>query len=248
MCVIYVVESHEEILKLWQAQNLRSLKILHLDFHCDLRGLLINRKTQLAYRIWDIKKGLDQGNFLTHAVLEGRIKSLRWVHDIPGGRQYDVGTVMYESDLTVILYRWLFLKGKPGIPIDYQVIKYSNWTDLYEGESLDIDWDFFACMDYPPETIQDRVNAFLERKFPLIPKQVYICYSPDYSHPSRDEFQSFYESLARKFNAKLILIKPDLEISSSPPFYKRYLPSVLFRIIRQLYYGINLELRKRGIY
>jgi hypothetical protein len=249
MCVIYVVEEHDQVLSLWRAQQVRSIRVLHLDFHCDMRGLLIDRKAQRAYRIWDINPAVDQGNFLTHAILEGRVSSIRWVHGQPGGRQYDVGTVKYQSDLTALPHRWLLaLRGERGAPIHYEVMPYADWTGLVGGEHLDIDWDLFACKAYPADTIQDRVEAFLGREFHAVPEQVYVCYSPDFSHPSRSQFQRFVGDLAQIFEAEVIELQPSPDTPATRPLYKRYLPSALFRLVRRIYYNASLGLRKRGIY
>lgn len=249
MCVIYLAEEHDQILHLWRAQNAFSLRILHLDFHCDMRGLLIDRKTQRAYRIWDLNPGVGQGNFLAHAILEGRVNSIRWIHSEPGGRQYDVGTVKYESDLTALPHRWLLaLRGKHGLPIHYAVMPYTGWTGLVEGEHLDIDWDFFASTAYPADTIQDRVKAFLGREFRTVPEQVTVCYSPDFSHPSQALFRSFVSDLAQIFEAEVIELQPSPDTPEKRPFYKKYVPPTLFRLARYIYYSVNLGLRKRGIY
>lgn len=249
MCVIYSAETHDQILSLWEVQELRSLRILHLDFHCDMRGLLIDRKAQRAYRIWDMNPVIGQGNFLTYAILENRIRAIRWVHGEPGGRQYDVGTVKYEADLTAMPHRLLLaLGGKHGVPIHYEVIPYSNWTGLVEGENLDIDWDFFASTEYPADTIQERVEIFLGREFRTVPQQVYVCYSPDFSHPSRGQFQRFVGDLALIFEAEVIELPPNPHTPTPLPFYKKYLPPTLFRLARHLYLRISLGLRKRGIY
>ena len=249
MSVIYVVEQHSQVLSLWRAQQASSLHILHLDFHGDLRGLLIDRQKQRAYRIWDMRSGVDQGNFLAHAILEGRVSGIRWVHYEPGSRQYDVGTVKYESDLTALPHRWfLALRGERGVPIHYKAIPYADWTGLIEGEHLDIDWDFFACTEYPADTIQDRVEAFLGKEFPIIPEQVYVCYSPDYSHPSRTQFQHFVGDLAQIFDAEVVEVLPDPDTLATQPFYKKYVPPPLFRLARLVYYRASLGFRKRGIY
>ena len=249
MCVIYVAEEHDHILDLWRAQQTCSLRVLHLDFHCDMRGLLIDRKTQRAYRILALNQGVGQGNFLTHAILEGRVSGIRWVHGEPGGRQYDVGTVKYESDLTALPHRWfLALRGERGVPIHYEVMPYTDWTGLVEGEHLDIDWDFFACTEYPADTIQDRVEAFLGREFRTVPNQVYVCYSPDFSHPSRAQFQRLVSDLARLFEAEVVELQPDTGTPTTRPYYKKYVPPALFRLARHIYYSINLGLKKRGIY
>jgi len=249
MCVIYVVEEHDQVLSLWRAQHASYLRVLHLDFHCDMRGLLIDRQAQRAYRIWDVNPAVGQGNFLTHAILEGRVGSVRWVHGEPGGRQYDVGTVKYESDLTAMPHRWLLaLRGERGVPIHYEVMSCADWTGLVEGEQLDIDWDFFACTEYPADTIQGRVEAFLRREFHTIPDQAYVCYSPDFSHPSRAQFQRFVGDLAQIFDAEVVELQPSPHTSATWPYYKKYLPPAVFRLARCVYYNASLELRRRGIY
>lgn len=249
MCVVYVAEQHDEILNLWRAQQACALRVLHLDFHCDMRGLLIDRRVGRAYRIWDVDPAVGQGNFLTYAILEGRVRSIRWVHGEPGGRQYDVGTVKYESDLTALPHRWLLaLRGERGVPIQYEVIPYIGWTGLAEGEQLDIDWDFFASTEYPAGTIQDRVTGFLARGFQTVPQQVYVCYSPDFSHPSRSLFQSFVSNLTRILAAKLVELQPDPAMHAKRPYYRKCVPPALFRLARRIYYSASLELRRRGVY
>ncbi|MDX1521988.1 MAG: hypothetical protein R3264_10205 [Anaerolineae bacterium] len=246
---IYVIEQHDQLLKLWRTQGATGLSVLHLDFHCDLRGLLINRPRQRAFRIWDRFPALDQGNFLTHAIMEGRIKRLRWVHHVPGGRQYDLGTVKYESDLSALPHRALLaLRRQQGIPLAYDVMPYDEWADLTEGEVLDIDWDFFACQAYPVDTIPCRVRDFLDREFPIRPKQIYACYSPDYSHPSRPQFREFVQTLARIFEAEVITAQAVSPEKAANPRYRAYLPPSIYRLVRHLYWQAGLQLRKRGIY
>jgi len=249
MSTIYVMEHHDQLLRLWQTQQASSLRILHLDFHCDMRGLLVDRPRQTAFSIFDINPAVGQGNFITHAILEGRVQQVRWVHDEPGGRQHDVGTVKYESDLTAQPYRWLLaLKKQRGIPIQYQVIPYRQWTGLAEGEVFDIDWDFFAATEYPIDTVQRRVDSFLARNFNQSPRQIYLCYSPDYSHPTRTQFENFVDDLAKLFKAKVERLKTDSQQPAPKPIYKKVLPAPLMRLARTLYYNINLQFRKRGIY
>ncbi len=249
MTILYVIEQHDQLLHLWREQQAVELQVVHLDFHCDLRGLLINRRTQQAYQINDQPPELDEGNFLTHAIMEGRVQRLRWVHHLPGGRQYDVGTVKYETDLTG---RWLgqllTLKGRPAMPIHYEVIEFPAWPGLAEGEFLDIDWDFFASLEYPPDKIQPQVESFLGLEWAVTPEQISVCYSPDFSHPSRPEFEAFTRRLAQKFGATLVrrpLPSPSVE---TPVGYKKYIPRSFYLWLRRSYYQTNLWLRQRGIY
>jgi hypothetical protein len=249
MCVIYVVEEHGQVLDLWRTQQAQSLHVLHMDAHCDMRGLLIDRRNQRAFRIWDKNKTVDQGNFLTYAILEGRVSSLRWVYSDLGGRQNDVGTVKYESDITATPYRWLqALRGDPGIPIHYESLLDVSWTDLMEDEYLDIDWDFFASIIYPEDTIQARVDAFLKKEFHVIPGQIYVCYSPGFSHPSRNQFRRFITDLSNLFNAKIVELQPSQDLATRQPSIIKYMPTPFFRVIRQIYYKTCLSLRKWGIY
>ena len=87
--MLYVAEHHDEVLALWRRQDLRGIRLCHVDFHDDLRGLVVDRKRKRAYPIGTLARGrapVDPGNFLAHAVLDGRIERIVWVHDVPGGR------------------------------------------------------------------------------------------------------------------------------------------------------------------
>ena len=116
MTVIFVADAHHRLSWHWKDTGARALRLAHVDFHCDMRGLLIDRREQRAEsreqraesrgqraegRGHD-RRGpgwVDQGNDLTHAVSEGMVESIDWVHDPHGGRRYDLGTVRYASDL-----------------------------------------------------------------------------------------------------------------------------------------------------
>ncbi|MDO9087617.1 MAG: hypothetical protein Q7U53_15520 [Anaerolineaceae bacterium] len=249
MCIIYVAEEHNLLLDLWRENKSKELSVLHLDSHCDMRGLLIDRKSQRAYSILGDKTPVDQGNYLTFAITEGRIASLRWVNDDPGGRIYDVGTVKYETDFSAIPYLLCFsLKRESGICIDYKEMPFKQWIGLIEGEFLDIDWDFFASKNYPVGTINERVTRFLETDFSSTPAGVFLCYSPEYSHPTRIQFREFIKSLSKMLNANVIDIQPSHVYKRVTPFYRRYLPASLFRLVRKLYYCAILFLHKRGIH
>lgn len=250
MCAIYVAEHHDQLLDLWREQDARSLQLVHLDFHCDMRGLLIDRKAGLAFRIPDFfSQEAEEGNFLTHAVLEGRVKSMRWIHDEPGGRRDDVGTVKYESDLTALPFRLFnFVTGRKGISIAYKEVPYKEWSGLHNGEVLSIDWDFFACRKYPADSVHRRVESFLNLELQTVPKQVFICYSPQHCHPSREEFREFVSSLGRLFQAEVVALKAVPTLAKEPAFLRKYMPTLCLKWCRRLYYGVVLSLRKIGIY
>ncbi len=244
---IYAIESHEQALGIWRSNNTRNANILHVDFHCDQRGLLINRKSQRAFKIWTRFPEVDEGNFLKHAVLEGIISGIRWVHDEPGGRKDDIKSVKYESDVSAFIHRAvLALRRDQGIPIQYDVMKTADWSCINPGEILDIDWDFFAANEYPIDSIQARTDAFLSRDLGHIPEQTIVCYSPEYSHPSRSQFKEFVNVLATRFGAKVVEIPRPAKVK--PKSYVKTMLKPIYQPVRQLHYFVFRTLRERGIY
>ncbi len=245
---IYCIESHEQALGIWRQNGTRNAKLLHIDFHCDQRGLLINRKRQRAYKIWTRFPQTDEGNFLKHAVLEGIIRQMRWVHDDPGGRKDDVKSVKYETDISALIHRvGLMLTRRAGVPFQYEVMKTQDWLDIEPGEILDIDWDYFAAVEYPRESVQPRINDFLSRQFSHIPDETIVCYSPEYSHPTRQEFHEFIAELASRFNATVVEVSRFRKQVSSRSSTRKLLNPVV-QPLRQLYHFMSLALRRRGIY
>ena len=250
MSVIYTMERHHELLGLWRTQGAASLRIVHLDFHCDMRGMLIDRRARRAYRIGDRFPDLDQGNFLTHGVLEGRIASIRWVHDDPGGRVHDIGTVKFESDLTALPHRLaLTFRKSEGLPLEYDVVRSQEWTGLREGERLDIDWDYFTSTEYAFESIPDRIEAFWQSASGVVPDEAYICYSPEYAHPSRGLFAEFVQDMADRFGARVITLDPPgTKTSSNRRPIKSYVPDTLYRHARTAYHRSARALKQRGVF
>lgn len=244
------MERHHELLHLWREQGASSLRVAHLDFHCDMRGMLVDRRTGRAYRIRNGFPALDQGNFLAHAVLEGRVDSIRWVHDEPGGRQHDIGTVKFESDVTALPHRIaLALRKDEGMPLHYDVVTTADWGGLRDGEHLDIDWDYFACTEYAPESIPARIDAFLQHTSAATPEATYICYSPEYSHPSRELFAQFVSDLAARFGSIVVEREPaERAAPSNRRALSSYVPEPLYRRARTTYHRASRALKQRGVY
>ena len=244
---VYAIESHEQALYIWRDSKVRNAKLLHVDFHCDQRGLLVNRKKQRAYKIWTRYQAVDEGNFLKQAVIEGIISGIRWVHDEPGGRKDDIKSVKYENDPSAMVHRVaLALRQDPGIPIQYEVIPTADWSGIKPDEILDIDWDYFAAVEYPVESVQGRIDSFLSRKFETIPEQTIVCYSPEYSHPTSKQFESFVNELAIRFDAEVVTL-PRPARNPNRSRLKSKLKR-LYQPARKFYHSANLALRKRGIF
>ena len=244
--MIYVCEHHDEVLALWREQDLSDIRLCHVDFHDDLRGLLIDRRRGVAHAVGALARGaaaLDPGNFLAHAVLEGRIRGLRWVHDIPGGRAWDAGIVRYESDLLALPQRIRHRLGRGReVPLEFEEILIDNWRGPASGERLSVDWDCFASILHSKDSIRSRVAIFLERLVGHMPADTYLAYSPEYCRPTFPEFRSLVDELAARFAQPVRWLSPGLERGElHPTDVDAGLPTGnLMRLI--------LWLRRRGVY
>ena len=244
---LYVIDSHEQALGIWREQKLTNAKLLHVDFHCDQRGLLVNRKKNLAYPIWTRFQKVDEGNFLKHAVVDGIISSVRWVHDLPGGRQHDIKTLKYHTDFSAIVHRLLHLLNRtPQSSYRLETYLANQWDQIQPNEILDIDWDFFAAQEYSVDSIAARIEMFFDRDFPIPPQQIIICHSPEYCHPTDELFEQFVDRIQTLFAADLIrLPKPIISRSQRS---KSKLKNAVRGRARKLYHLTHLSLRRLGIY
>jgi len=244
--MIYVFEHHDRLLSLWREQDRREIRLAHIDFHDDLRGLLIDRVKGCTYPIRSLACGeaaVDPGNFLAHAVLEGRVESVRWVHGAIGGRAYDMGIVRYESDLFALPQRLRqALTGTTCIPLEFEESLLDDWGGPTDTELLSIDWDCFASILLDAGGIEQRASGFLDRLGTQVPQDSYVCYSPEYSHPSLDAFRGFVKELSSRFDQPVDWVEPGLaQGRTRPAAVETELPSgPLGRLI--------LALRRRGIY
>jgi hypothetical protein len=203
MTEIFVAEEHGQLYDLWTERGERNLSVCHIDFHCDMRGLLVNRRRQKAYFVRTRDQHIlrrDSGSYLAHAIMEGMVSSLRWVHDCFGGRKYDSLTVKYETDLSALPTRLAHRFGRTAeVELDYKELTFDSWTGTKNGEHLDIDWDGIAFRAYDPERIQQLTARVLDQEY-LPPPCIYVFYSPGYSYPDRKLFEKFIVGLEEKFD------------------------------------------------
>lgn len=240
---ILVAEEHVQVYEVWKERGLMGLALSHIDFHDDMRGLLIDRRRG---RAWLIDRGdpriraADSGNFLAHAVVEGRVASVRWIHDGFGGRAHDIGTVKYESDLTALPHRLLHkLRGEADFPLRFEELLFERWRGPEPGEHLDIDWDGLASVDYDPARIERLTRLVLELPFPAIPEVTNLVYSPGYSHPDRGLMEEFLAALAGKLQAKVVRLPPP------PPLAEKAAPR---RFAEAAEKRVVLALKRIGIH
>ena len=250
---LYVMDHHHQLLHLWQELSVRNLDVTHIDFHCDMRGLLIDRNHLSARWITKDTHSIDEGNFLAHAIMNQMVDHLTWVHDEPGGRQYDVGGVMYENDLG----RWLpwnttsiELKTDIAQLQQYNELPIRDWPGPAENQWLDIDWDTFAANEIPYNSIQNRVDSFVAKleNSKVSPGSISICYSPGFSHPSREPFNTLVESLERLYETKAQILKFDAREEPTPQSFKHWIPRSLRHYAKSLSVECQRGLRRAGIY
>jgi len=244
--VIYACEHHNEVLTLWQQQHLRGITLAHVDFHDDMRGLLVDRRHERAYPIGRLAEGnskVDDGNFLAYAVLERRLDSVRWVHGAKGGRAWDLGIVRYETDIFALPHRIRqVLWQRQEYPFRFEEICLEKWNGLAQGERLSLDWDCFASILLDRAGVNSRVETFLGRLGAEVPPDTYIAYSPEYCHPTLEAFERLLFALERRFRQRIQWLSPGLEWGELNPI------GINSRLPRNPIERLILALRRIGIY
>lgn len=204
MTDLVIAEEHSQLYDLWLERGSRNLAVCHIDFHCDLRGLLIDRKRGQARFVGKHVPYihlLDSGSYLSHAVINGIVTKLRWVHDDFGGRKFDyLHCVKYENDLSAMPFR--LLPRQRYVPLTFAEQTFADWGGIHKGEHLDIDWDGIAFADYDEKKIRRLMAEILERDFD--PESIFVARSPGYCHPDRNLFDEFIAGLENKFNVKAV--------------------------------------------
>lgn len=238
MVELIVAQEHSQLYDFWINNNEKALSICHVDFHCDMRGLLINRKrgtARFVNRHIPYIHRRDPGSFLSHAVMEGIVTQLRWVHHEYGGRKYDLAVVKYESDLSAIPH--LILPARE-VQIEFSEHTYKDWGGVKQDEHLDIDWDGIAFRHYDITLIQALASEILNRAYPQDMPRVYLVHSPGYCHPDPGLFYEFIGLLENKFNTKahwLPEYKHLPEISKPWKLYRKF-DTKATNILRKLGY------------
>ncbi|MCZ7566017.1 MAG: UPF0489 family protein [Burkholderiales bacterium] len=217
--MIYVCEHHDAVLQIWRQQEARQISLTHVDFHDDLRGLVVDRRRRRAYAVAGGLEEVDVGNYLAHAVLERRIERVQWVHDIPGGRMYDWGIVRYESDIRAVPDRlWRAIRRSAEVPFSFEESLLSDWRGVPHGDRLSVCWDCFASILQDPSGTRGRVEVFLERLGSAIPPDTYLAYSPDYCVAEHlPLFLDLVETLSQRFGQPVTWLSPNLRIGEVHP-------------------------------
>lgn len=193
---------------------MRGLSVAHVDSHCDMRGLLIDRPSQRAcFTSHRESTFVDRGNFMTHAIMEGMVKRITWIHNEHSGRGYDHGPVVaYESDKLAPLYRFRHNRSdRQDMPLAYHECLFEDWNGLREHEQLDLDWDALASVEFSDELQNKMIGGFLDTDLKHTPDVTFLIYSPGYSNPDRSIYRDFGKELASKFKADIVTL-PEQEL------------------------------------
>jgi hypothetical protein len=249
---IIAVQNHEDVFLYWEKHGMRGMDVVHLDAHCDMYGLLINR--QEGYCVEIKPQRLHEGNFLLHAVKHGMVRGLKWVYDAYGGRKYDAAVVKYETDLTGRLQMLRpKVRSAERYPIKYTTAEYGKWNGPGPEEHLDIDWDFFALTLKDKDAIKEECERFLSMRWEVIPEYTYVSYSEDYVHPSQSYYDDFIAGLSRKLNAEVERFSPEVErpareFTDRRPAALRLLEAYVMGRLKPLRNRLALAMHKRGIF
>lgn len=233
---LFVAAEHSPLYDLWQEQGCRNLSVCHVDFHCDMRGLLINRRHARARYVWQndpYMNRLDSGSFLAHAVMNGIVTSLRWIHDEFGGRSHDkFYCVKYETDFSALPFR--LAARNHWVPLNFDEQTFTDWEGPRPGEYLSLDWDGLAFSDYPEDRIRELMSEILDREF--FPEGIFIAHSLEYCHPDRTLFDEFIARLEEKFATPAIRLPDKVYPPPAPSLsWQRYhqLESLVLRGMRK---------------
>jgi hypothetical protein len=167
---------------------------VHIDAHCDMRGLYVDRLDALARSWKDVP--MSASTWLSWLIQEGLVSEVVWVHDEVGGRAHDLNTVRYASDLRHFPYRLSRAPNGTGYPLALTERSFEGWRLDRRDVVLDVDWDFFADPRKPLVRREREVAQFLESTLTVVPQRVYCAYSPFYSVPDRARYERFVEQLS----------------------------------------------------
>jgi len=203
---LLVLSHHDRLLDVWRSEGRTGLRVAHLDAHCDMRGLVVDRARGEAALVEH--RSARPSNFLAIAAAEGRVASVRWVHDRRGGRRNDTFTVLFPEDMTCwpASRRLASYAQARRFPFELRVEPLSSFRGVHPDEVLDVDWDLFFAPGKPPAAGERETRALLDLAWDPPPAEIALCSSPEYSN-SRG-FDTFVHALAERVGA-LVETVPD---------------------------------------
>jgi hypothetical protein len=167
--------------------------------------LVVDRERALAAARFDarlLEGSVDGGNFLSHAVLERRVVAIRWVYGPHGGRDRDLGSVAFSTDVPQRLLQPL---RASWTPLEFRSSAYAEALGpLSVGEELDLDFDFFASRAAPRDSVHSAIEDFFRLDWKVRPEQIHLALSPAYCHDTGAAVEHFVARLRERFGAELV--------------------------------------------
>lgn len=203
MTQIVVARDHTSLLPfLARANRPTPSPLVHVDAHCDMRGMLVD--TENGRASWPFGPArFDEGSVLAEAVRRGLAREVAWIAGAEAGRREDLGTLLYPEDLARAPLIWRRRRTCPeSVPLLFRIQPIGTWEGLLPGEALDIDWDFFAHPYRPAKAIQAAADDFAHRIGTEVPPWIFMCYSPSFAEPSWPLFERFVATLAGRYGCE----------------------------------------------
>lgn len=173
MAVLFV-DSHEEIVPFIKEPDL-----LHLDFHCDQRGLVVNLSTnRVDILMAALYEEPDCGNWLARPLYRTRaIKRFCWVYPYPTGGVAD------DEVGTTVIYAARGDLAAQGVQLDsYSVLPDCHWEEIlaHEWTTVSLDWDFVAAEQFSRSVRKQRALLTQEILLRVRPKTILFARSWDW--------------------------------------------------------------------
>ncbi len=168
---IYLIEDHDEALKIWRRRGVKGRDLIHIDAHIDLKAPAarpIEDVLEDAQSVRDVKKGLEEliafrwyekdlgkqthiGNYIYPALRQGIVRDFYWV--VPGRlKDFRSQARLIKDSLRHALgdVASLRIKKRPGLLVaaylghKIVVCCLDSLPFLREPVLLDVDTDFFV--------------------------------------------------------------------------------------------------------
>lgn len=195
---LFLVEDHDEVLKIWRRQNIKGLDLVHLDAHIDfglyparpieklinqaksIKDLKISLERALNFLHYekDFNKQVNIGNYIYPAMDEGIVNNFYWV--IPGGlkefkkssktvKNILKGIARYENNKRIVLEDSNGMISAQCLGRNFLVCTLDNLPVISGSALLDIDTDFLFI-----DTIlnTDNIKNIEKRKPWILPQDL----------------------------------------------------------------------------
>ena len=187
MAVLFV-DRHEEIVPF-----IRGPDLLHLDFHCDQRGLIVDvENNRVDVLLAALHEEPDCGNWLLRPLyLTRAIKRFCWVYPYPTGGIKD------DEAGTTVMYLPVTTARAPAQLESYSVLPDNRWEEAlaYEWSTVSLDWDFVAAGQFNRSVRKQRALLTKEILFRVKPRLILFSRSWEWvalgCEPELEEFSAF---------------------------------------------------------